>query len=96
LNSTRTIQLKLKNSISAFLALQKTLSRSDLHRTPFTRMNKGNITPERICKNSKTVAQLQQNSTSTFTKIKALLEQAHLKIFLKNLSKTHSNTSSRT
>ena len=55
--------------------------------TPLTRMNKGKITPERRCKNSKPVAQLQQNRTSTFTKIKALLEQSHLKIFLKNLQK---------
>jgi len=62
--------------------------------TPFTGKNNGKITPERRCKNSKPVVQLQQNHTSTFTKIKALLEQAHLKICLRNLSKTHSNPSS--
>jgi len=44
----------------------------------------------------KTVAQLQQNNTSTFTKIKVFLEQAHLKISLKNLSKAHFNPSFHT
>jgi len=41
---------KLKNPISALLALQETLSRSDLHKHLYTRMNKGRKTPKRRCK----------------------------------------------
>jgi len=57
---------------------------------------KGKITPERRCKNSKPVVQLLQNRTSTFTKLKVLQEQEHLKITLENLSKTLFNPSSHT
>ena len=64
--------------------------------TPFTRKSKGKITPERRCKNSKSVVQLLQNCTGTFTKIKVFLKQAHLKIPLENLSKTLFNPSSHT
>jgi len=53
LNPTRTRHTQLKNPISTLLALQETLSRSDLHKHLYTRMNKGRKTPERGCKKLK-------------------------------------------
>jgi len=96
LKPTRPIQTKLKKKpISAHLKLQETLSRVTNTYT-FTNKNKGKITPEKKMQELKPVVQLLQNRTSTFTKIKVFLEQAHLKIPLENLSKTQFNPSSHT
>ena len=88
LNTTRTTQSMLKKPYFSTPCTPRNPIKEWLTLTPLQTRIKERLHLKRRCKNSKPVVQFAR--TSTFTKIKGFLEQAHLKIPLENLSKIFS------